>query len=86
MNCPLCGGKSGVLDTRHNYKEPVYIRRRRKCFECKKRFSTVELITNVRQGYSNAKASRNVIRQQADRALATLWRRLARQLEKGTLE
>lgn len=44
MQCPHCSGGSGVIDSR-----PLdsTIRRRRVCFQCKRRFTTFELITAV---------------------------------------
>lgn len=39
MNCPICGGASGITVTRSDC-EGVY--RRRKCYECKHIFYTTE--------------------------------------------
>ena len=42
MNCPRCGGKAVVVDSR---KYPTgEVRRRRKCGSCGHRFSTLEAI------------------------------------------
>lgn len=43
MNCPLCGGKTKVIDTAADC-ESVY--RKRKCLECKYNFTTTENESN----------------------------------------
>lgn len=40
MICPICGGKTGVTDSR---AETDHISRRRKCAECEYTFATIEL-------------------------------------------
>ncbi len=40
MNCPICGGKTRVIDSIPNEDS---VQRRRKCVECKHRFATVEI-------------------------------------------
>ncbi len=47
MNCPFCGfGESKVIDSRPT-DEGERIRRRRECLECKKRFTTYEIIESL---------------------------------------
>ncbi len=41
MKCPLCQGKTRVLETR---KADNFIKRRRECKECGYRFRTIETI------------------------------------------
>lgn len=41
MDCPTCGGDTGVLNTRA--REGGYVYRRRKCVRCGDRFSTREV-------------------------------------------
>lgn len=44
MKCPFCGGEDiKVIDSRH-VEEDNAIKRRRECEDCKKRFSTFEMI------------------------------------------
>ena len=38
--CPACGGKVEVIDSRN---KPLGRYRRRKCAQCKRRFSTIEI-------------------------------------------
>jgi len=40
MNCPLCNGPTGVVDSRPD-EESVH--RRRRCLDCGHRFGTIEL-------------------------------------------
>lgn len=40
MNCPVCNGTTGVVDSRPD-EESVH--RRRRCFDCGYRFNTIEL-------------------------------------------
>lgn len=40
MNCPICGGKSQVVESKADCETVVRIRR---CVECKHRFYTTEL-------------------------------------------
>lgn len=57
MNCPKCGAKTKVLDSRnagtrtvvskeHNY-DGQKIRRRHCCVKCNTRFSTIEVICEI---------------------------------------
>jgi len=47
MNCPECNNiKDKVIETRES-KDGRYIRRRRECLECGKRFTTYEKIENI---------------------------------------
>jgi transcriptional repressor NrdR len=40
MTCPICGGDTKVIDSR-SQEDSVW--RRRKCVDCKERFSTTEI-------------------------------------------
>ena len=42
MNCPSCGAASAVLETR-NEADGVFLKRRRECSACSKRFNTFEV-------------------------------------------
>ena len=44
MNCPDCGGKSKVVDSRITAGE---CRRRRECLSCKERFTTWERVESI---------------------------------------
>lgn len=47
MKCPFCGHlKSKVIDSRES-KKGLSIRRRRECFNCRKRFTTYEKIEEI---------------------------------------
>ena len=47
MKCPFCGNLDDkVIDSR-NAKSGVYIRRRRECIKCRKRYTTYEHIENT---------------------------------------
>lgn len=41
MNCPICNGKTKIIDVRHVRHTT---RRRRECVECLTRFTTLETI------------------------------------------
>jgi transcriptional regulator NrdR family protein len=43
LPCPLCGDRSKVLDTRPGTEITPRTRRRRKCFSCGHRWTTVEI-------------------------------------------
>lgn len=45
MTCPVCGGKTKVIDSRCYDSESVW--RRRECLECNHRFTTIELETET---------------------------------------
>jgi len=51
MLCPKCGGKSQVMDSRLSGRvagrNESNIRRRRRCFSCKFRFTTREVIEHM---------------------------------------
>lgn len=74
MKCPFCGtGETQVVDSRVN-DEANSIRRRRRCSECDKRFTTyesVELIFPqvVKQNGKREDFSRNKLQQSFSRAL-----------------
>lgn len=42
--CPHCAGDSRVVDSRPRYRA---IKRRRVCFDCKRRFTTYEIATDT---------------------------------------
>lgn len=44
MNCPVCGAKTIVTDSRSGVES---VKRRRKCTECDYRFGTIELETEI---------------------------------------
>ena len=44
MTCPICGGKTAVIDTRGNIDHVI---RRRKCIECEYTFRTTEMETEI---------------------------------------
>ncbi len=47
MNCPYCNfGETKVIDSREG-KDGSFIKRRRECLSCEKRFSTVEKIQKL---------------------------------------
>lgn len=46
MTCPICNGKTKVIDSRH---EDDSTRRRRECAECGYRFSTIEVDSDLYQ-------------------------------------
>ncbi len=41
MRCPVCGGKTKVVDVRERGKE---LKRRRECLDCLVRFNTKEVV------------------------------------------
>ena len=45
MNCPNCGGKTMVVDSRDSKQYEICRLRRRKCNECGKMFSTYEILS-----------------------------------------
>jgi len=42
MDCPICNGKTEVIDSR---KRSYGVWRRRQCLECKSRFNTQEILS-----------------------------------------
>jgi transcriptional regulator NrdR family protein len=46
MNCPLCSAENSTQVVQSS-PFPAYIRRRRKCLNCKGRFSTREILTDA---------------------------------------
>lgn len=50
MNCPKCGGKTGVTDTVHNLNDSETYRRR-KCAECGNIFYTTEFDVDFDETY-----------------------------------
>lgn len=61
MKCPYCGGEGNtVIDSRQK-DENNTIARRRVCFTCNKRFSTVEYIYKSPDGSFNARPGGRMI-------------------------
>ena len=52
MNCPNCGGKTHVVDSRPNEDS---VERRRECVECKIRFNTIEIDADYYEKLSGKK-------------------------------
>ncbi len=46
LKCPGCGSNTRVVDSRDSGK---YLRRRRECYSCKKRFTTYERVDDVQK-------------------------------------
>ena len=46
MNCPNCGSKTYVVDTRYIDRYGGSLRRRRICYHCKQRFTTYEVTSD----------------------------------------
>lgn len=57
MTCPVCGGKTTVIDSASDC-ESVY--RRRKCIECAYKFITTESESNDRHMLSKLKNGKKV--------------------------
>lgn len=55
MNCPKCGAKTNIIDTRPSEKYGRSLRRRRMCWKCRYRFSTYELTGNDLDKFKKAK-------------------------------
>ena len=48
MRCPFCGDQeSKVVDSRHS-EDGLSIRRRRECLECQRRFTTYEVVEDIK--------------------------------------
>lgn len=48
MKCPFCGGKdTKVVDSRE-YQDGVTIKRRRECLKCNKRYTTFEILEEIK--------------------------------------
>lgn len=55
MNCPKCGSKTKVLDTRDSDQFETCWWRRRQCLNCKHKFTTYEILPEVLIEAKNAK-------------------------------
>lgn len=66
MNCPKCGGKLGVIDSRAAANNST--RRRLECGKCGERFTSLETI--IRDGQYSVNAER-------DKCIAGIFSRLA---------
>ena len=51
MKCIKCGGKTKIIDSRHN--KPDEVRRRRECLKCGYRFSTYETVIKKKDDKDN---------------------------------
>lgn len=58
MTCPVCGGKTKVVDSR---PEPDCVHRRRVCIECKHSFMTSEIENDLRKRLEPSKKQRKKI-------------------------
>lgn len=67
--CPLCGGKSGVTDTRPWHSS---IRRRRKCFACDYRWTTIEVPAHLADRLPEIQASLKRLAGEAEDMAETL--------------
>ena len=47
MNCPKCGSKTKVIDTRDSDQFETCWWRRRQCLNCKHKFTTYEILPEV---------------------------------------
>lgn len=62
MTCPVCGGKTHIVDSRSDGET---VRRRRECLECKHRFTTKEIDVNLLDKLlKTAEKTRDVIQNQ----------------------
>lgn len=78
MTCPICGGKTKVIDSAADY-ESVY--RKRKCVECGCRFETTEMeggdadtLAELRRGQKESKEDRE--QREAERKFNKLFEAL----------
>lgn len=56
MKCPYCGEDNNIVIDSHNYtKDRFRLRRRRRCYNCGERFTTVEEVYNVTSGVKDKK-------------------------------
>jgi transcriptional regulator NrdR family protein len=81
-----CGGGTHVFDTRAKIdvvSKELYVRRRRECIKCGKRFSTVEMLA---VSSTRGRSVFTVARRSEQKKLAATLRRLAYQLDKEILE
>lgn len=58
MTCPICGGKTKIIDSR---SEPDYVRRKRICLNCKYSFTTSEIEDDLRKRLDALKKQRKKI-------------------------
>ena len=58
MTCPVCGGKTKVVDSR---PEPDCVHRRRVCVKCKHSFTTSEIEDDLRKRLEELKKQRKKI-------------------------
>lgn len=53
MNCPKCGSKTYIVDSRASNRYKQSYRRRRVCYHCKTRFTTYEILPQNLTGHYN---------------------------------
>ena len=76
MNCPKCGGKTYIIDSRPDEETHPAIKRRRMCCKCKNRFSTYEILAeSLEIGEMTRKMKRN------REKIKALWEYIGRYLE-----
>ena len=63
MNCPNCGDKTYIIDTRSSEKYPNCLRRRRMCYRCGSRFTTYEVLPQVFKSGEKAKKDLALIKE-----------------------
>lgn len=51
MKCPVCGGSTGIYNSR---PEVDCVRRSRKCDDCGFRFRTIEIETDMMEAWENS--------------------------------
>ena len=79
MNCPNCGGKTYIIDTRPSEKFAHAIWRRRLCWNCRTKFTTYEArVGSLELEYmeQNIKDLKRNIKKIKD-----LWQQIGRYLE-----
>lgn len=69
MLCPVCGGKTAVIDSRGQGDEVI---RRRKCRECEHRFTTIEIDLDLYERITPP--DYDMIRSKVDRSLEEVRR------------
>ena len=75
MTCPVCGGKTHVVDSRQSEDS---IKRRRECLECNHRFSTLEIDVDYYASLKpiNKKAVRTALKDGIDNITRKLYNAL----------
>ena len=60
MNCPNCGSKTYIIDTRLSDKYGQSLKRKRMCYKCKNGFITYEVMPHV---LDNGEKAENILMQ-----------------------